>query len=90
VGTEGVNEPFPKDKTLQMEKQSDKEQSSPKLLPRPIPPGLLRVCPDCRRWFALKFVTSVNDDQQGTLKTYRCKYCKTEFKFASRHPDGSI
>lgn len=63
---------------------------SDKLLNEPLQPGILRDCPECRKLFALEFVSKRESDQQGTIRTYRCKKCGSELSFAEHHPPNAI
>lgn len=55
-------------------------------LPTPPSAGVLRRCDRCRRWFALEFQHKFCDKTVGEVRTYRCKYCGCEIRFAEKLP----
>ena len=65
----------------------DKDLPDP-LLSSPLQPGLLRICPRCQKWFALRFVASEPDVNYGKLKQYRCRSCEQVTVFAAELPQG--
>ena len=60
------------------------------ILPRPARPGWLRICPACRRWFALWFRAERKDHLCGRIRVYCCSACGKETAFAARHPRGAL
>jgi hypothetical protein len=60
------------------------------LLEYPLGPGVLRACPACGRWFALKFESERPVDLAGMLRTYRCKHCGVATTYADRHSPDAI
>jgi hypothetical protein len=60
-----------------------------RILAKPPQPGWLRVCPRCRRWFAL-CLAQRHDPPEGRLRVFRCRYCGEETRFADRHPSGAV
>jgi hypothetical protein len=60
------------------------------ILPEPPGPPAFRVCPTCRRWFALQLERKKPDEIAGKLKTYRCKYCGAEVTYAASHPPHAV
>jgi hypothetical protein len=60
------------------------------ILPEPMKPGLMRICPHCLRWFALTYVSTRLDGVLGSISVYRCKYCHRKIEFGERHPRDVI
>ena len=58
-----------------MELQMSEEPFTNGILEEPLQPGVLRDCLDCRKLFALQFVSKRNTDEQGEIRKYRCKKC---------------
>jgi hypothetical protein len=52
--------------------------------------GLLRTCPNCLRWFALRHIASVDDQSVGKILRYRCKRCGKEVDYLRHRPDGRL
>ena len=50
-----------------------------RIVDRPIGPGLLRRCPECRRWFALLSIETRERPDEAVpridLVRYECKHC---------------
>ncbi|MSR56855.1 MAG: hypothetical protein EXS05_04195 [Planctomycetaceae bacterium] len=61
-----------------------------RILPYPMLPTLLRICPYCDRWFALRHVDSKSDPVAGRLLIYRCQRCHKEVTFAEDRPSGAM
>ncbi len=62
----------------------------PGIVAYPPGPGLLRVCPNCGAWFALRYVDSVDHELVGKIHRYRCKRCGKELDYADTLPDDSL
>lgn len=60
------------------------------LLKQPLQPGLLRACPSCRRWFALKHLASRKDPSVGKVCTYRCNHCSKTVEYAQYFPPNAV
>jgi len=48
------------------------------------------ICPNCRKWFTLKHVSTREDKLAGRIYLYRCKKCGKEIEYAERHPPGVV
>ena len=64
------------------------KQTPQPILAQPLQPGLFKICPQCRKWFALKLVAAKPDPDFLALREYHCKYCGGETLFAARLPAG--
>ncbi len=60
------------------------------ILPEPLRPHGMRICPNCGKWWALKFVSTRRDDLAGRIDLYRCKKCGRETVYAGRHTPGAV
>lgn len=60
------------------------------LLSKPPGPGWMRKCPQCRRWFALKYQETSINDQGVRVKVFGCRSCGAQIEFAKRHPPKAV
>ena len=56
------------------------------ILAKPMQPGVLRQCPECRRMFALSEVRVETDGRVGEVRVYCCRWCGCEKKFVGSLP----
>ena len=56
----------------------------------PPKPGLLRSCPACGKWFALKPTQTQQHPTYGSLLSFRCKFCGKETTFAQKLPPRAV
>jgi hypothetical protein len=47
-------------------------------------------CPRCEHKFALMLVDQKDTVDYGRLRTFRCKFCSEEVRFAERIPPQSV
>lgn len=60
------------------------------VLPSPLGPGILRICPACRKRFALRLKSKRADKVFAEVATYRCKACGHEVEFAKQPPANTL
>jgi hypothetical protein len=57
------------------------------ILPPPVNPlPLFRICPSCKRWFAMRIVRPALDQEQAGTVLLRCKHCGKEATFSEPRP----
>ena len=49
-------------------------------------PGVFRICPSCRNWFALRLDRVVPHPVFQEVRTYRCKVCGKSREFIESRP----
>jgi len=60
------------------------------ILEQPLRPGILRICPSCKRWFALVYQRSKPHEVVGPIDYYRCKRCDHEISYARSFPPETL
>jgi hypothetical protein len=58
----------------------------PSFLREPPGPGTLRICPRCKKWFALVHVRTDKHPTLSELAHYKCKSCGLEVRFGKSFP----
>jgi len=62
----------------------------PGILAKPARPGILRICPKCGTWFALRKQAAPSSHAPVRVTTFRCRKCQCDVEFAARPARGSI
>src|SRR5262249_20601621 len=52
----------------------------------PPKPGLLRTCPHCRRWFALRLLRGWLSPTGRRTRAFACRFCGREVAFTDLKP----